>query len=326
VRFGRSVTKRNLTLFSKTLSLVAMWPVATSTNKIMKSLNMRLAEDWAPGLEGIFLGLDAEKYHKAPGVSHSMCKNAEPPARLPVYLAEKFEPTTAMIMGTLTHQRILEPGKPMPSLAIKPEKMTFASSDGKAWREAQKGKVIVKETDFEAIIGMVDSVVKNETARRIFEQGESEVSLFCHCQRPDLLLKARLDFVPAGDCLVDIKTTKDGGGSADEFAKTVYDMRYFSQAAHYLDTWNDLCGETHYKRWFIFIVVEKVAPYLVSLFKFSVNDNAIELGRRLNRKNQHEIALAQASGIWPGYPDKLQTIYLPGWAENKLGEQLDYVG
>src|SRR5580698_5346016 len=71
--------------------------------------------------EGLFAGLPAEQYHKAPGLSHSMLKSMNPPARLPVYLTEKREPTVDMIMGTLVHQAILEPNAPWPQIAVKPE-------------------------------------------------------------------------------------------------------------------------------------------------------------------------------------------------------------
>src|ERR1043165_8519081 len=61
----------------------------------------QLMHSFTPNTEGIFEDLPAHVYHAAPGVSNSMLKNMEPPARLPVYLAEKREPTAAQIIGTL---------------------------------------------------------------------------------------------------------------------------------------------------------------------------------------------------------------------------------
>ena len=40
---------------------------------------------------GVYFDLPAEDYHAADGVSQSMLQHMDPPARLPVYLAEKRE-------------------------------------------------------------------------------------------------------------------------------------------------------------------------------------------------------------------------------------------
>ena len=62
-----------------------------------------------PNTEGVWLNLPSETYHAAPGLSHSMTKHLNPPGLLPVYLSEKHEPTAAMMMGTLVHQRPKRP-------------------------------------------------------------------------------------------------------------------------------------------------------------------------------------------------------------------------
>ena len=282
---------------------------------------------WEEGVEGLYLGLPAEKYHAAAGVNHSMLKNAEPVARLPVYLKEKREPTTAMIMGTLVHQSILEPEKPFPQIVVKPEGMQFRSAADKAWRDEhlKAGRIILNEKgkdSIEQLNGMVSSIKAHPFCNRIFQHGESEVSGFTR-QTHGLLRKIRIDWLPHGNALVDIKTV---AGEADEstVSKVLYDMRYYTQAAWYLDCWNDLMPEEPRKS-FIFIFVEKTAPYLVALYYLSedkpeLDDGTLQLGRIRNAQNLAAIAGARKTGIYHGYCESPQRISIPEYARLKEQE------
>ena len=90
-----------------------------------------------------------------------------------------------------------------------------------------------------------------------------------------LLCKARLDWVPDGPAMVDIKTTLDA--RKDAFSKALHQRRYFVQAAYYLDLWNALMPD-HQKTNFVFVTVEKFAPYAVSIL--DVAPKALAAGRR----------------------------------------------
>ena len=70
---------------------------------------------------GIHHDLPADEYHAANGVSNSQLKHLNPPARFPVAMATKTEPTPFMRMGTLVHAAILEPDKPFPAITVQPE-------------------------------------------------------------------------------------------------------------------------------------------------------------------------------------------------------------
>jgi hypothetical protein len=267
---------------------------------------------FVPDTEGVWLDLPAETYHAAPGLSHSMMKHMSPPARLPVYLKEKREPSPEMILGTLVHQRILEPNKDLPQLAIKPEGMTFASNEGKTWKrtaEANK-KLIIKAEDYETLAGCIESILNHSLCHKIFQEGQSEVSLFKNFSLGGTVLrKCRLDFAPVGNSLVDIKTIRDGGANSEEFAKALYDSRYYTQASHYLDVWNDSMEEK--KEHFVFIVVEKKPPYLVALY--AVTPKTIGLGRQRNTNDMTSYIACVANNKWPGFAEKPQRIDLPKW-------------
>ena len=197
---------------------------------------------WEENTEGAFQ-IPAAKYFAAPGVSNSMLKHLRPtPAHLVAYLSEPRDPSPEMILGTLTHQLILTPEQPLPNLAVKPRDMKFTTTEGKAWRTQAEagGKTIITSTDYDALYGMTKSVSRHPFAAEALGEGSlAEVSLFSRSGGLSRTMrKARLDIVPAGNCLGDVKTTTDA--SPSHFAKQMIEFGYACQAAHYLDLWNDL--------------------------------------------------------------------------------------
>lgn len=266
--------------------------------------------------EGIYNGLSADDYHAADGVSHSMLKHMHPtPAHLQAYMAEKHEPTPEMILGTLVHQTILEPDRPLPALAVKPADMKFSTREGKAWQdnELRTGKLIITQAEFEALKGISASIATHPACRTLFAAGKSEVSLFRGYEfgGGKVLRKARIDFVPEGDALADIKTCQDA--SPEAFAKTVWDMRYFTQAAYYLDVWNS--SQEVKKERFVFVAVEKDPPWLVAVYE--LDKEAIKVGRGENLNDLVTYMDCAESGKWPGYSDRVEKLSLPGWALKK---------
>jgi hypothetical protein len=55
------------------------------------------------------------------------------------------DPTPAMQIGTALHLAVLEPERFAVEVVAKPEGMSFASKEGKAWREAHEGLLVVSE-------------------------------------------------------------------------------------------------------------------------------------------------------------------------------------
>jgi hypothetical protein len=115
-------------------------------------------------------------------------------------------------------------------------------------------------------------------------------------------------------------------GEADEntVSKLLYDQRYYTQAAWYLDCWNDLMPEEP-RHSFIFVFVEKSPPYLVALYFLADDggehdDGTIQLGRRRNAQNLVAISEAQKTGIWPGFCETPQRITIPKYARLKAQE------
>jgi exodeoxyribonuclease VIII len=114
-----------------------------------------------------------------------------------------------------------------------------------------------------------------------------------------------------GSLIVDLKTTQDA--SPDGFAKTMAGLKYYVQAAHYLD------GYMHTTDFeakdFIFIAVETEAPYAIGVYNLDMV--ALEAGR-------HKMALAaeaykatKSATAWKGYSPLIQTLSVPGWVNHE---------
>lgn len=269
--------------------------------------------NWEPNVEGAFLALPAATYHKAPGVSHSMLRHFRPtPAHLQAYLQEPHEPSAAMILGTLVHQMVLEPERPLPQIALKTDEINLRTKEGKAWKAEQEaaGRLILGTDAHDSLIGMVRSVSRHPRARELLSDGTSEVSLFGNITLGDTLLrKARLDFIPEANVLADIKTLDDASPSA--FAKKLYEDGYATQAAYYLDLWNDLNPDTP-REGFVFLAVERRKPYLTATYL--VHPDAIAWGRKQNHDTLARYLGCVRENQWPGYPEQFVPLNLPDWA------------
>ena len=181
---------------------------------------------WEPFQPGVFHGLDAKVYRDAPGCNQSALKFAGPTDAHMVasVTAKSHESTAAQVIGTLVHHAILEPNKELPLIAVRPDGFDGRSSEGKAWmnRQRDEGRTILDRDEWVMIQGCIASIRSNEAARLMFVDGQSEVSLFGDLfdtnGRP-AFCKARLDFLPYGNFLPDIKTTSDA--SEKEFSSSI---------------------------------------------------------------------------------------------------------
>jgi exodeoxyribonuclease VIII len=255
---------------------------------------------------GIYYDLPAEEYHAQPGASYSRLKQlARSPAHLKAYMDAPNEITTARTIGTVVHQLVLEPDRPH-WWAVKPEGMSFATKEGKAWRAQQQATVFLSEDDWTRCRRMADNILNHPEAAPLLV-GQSEVSVFGTCEQFDLPVKCRIDKVEELALLVDIKTYDDAREHA--FRQQVMSMKYYLQAAWYLDLWNAFSPDK--KTGFVNIVVEDKAPHNVMVWPMA--KRAIEKGREEYNRLLPIYAQCLRSGEWPGYDNTLKELDLPAY-------------
>lgn len=205
-------------------------------------------------------------------------------------------------IGTAAHSLILEDDES--GVVV----IDVAEKRGKAWTEPAEaakadGKIPLKSSEWAMVKAMRDSVYAHPAAREAFAEYKPEQSVFW--EEGDLALKCRPDLWAPGK-LWDLKTTINA--DPREFGKTAYNYGYHQSAAHYIDGVKELTGE---ELPFGFILVEKTAPYLVSVVE--LDWEAIDLGRALNDRAKRIYRECSDSGNWPGYAPA-EPISLPNFA------------
>jgi hypothetical protein len=267
---------------------------------------MSVSRTFTPQTEGWFAGLDEDVYRKAHGINiSSLKKMARSPAHYQAALEEIKEPTDSQIFGTLTHLAILEPDRLAGSYVVKPEDINLRTKDGQAWKAAQT--VPILDADKAAGLESIAQRIKNHpTASAILAGGQKELSVFKYDEHTGLMLKGRLDCLTEDAhgrrTIVDVKTTDDA--SLDEFSRSIAKWRYDAQAAFYSDLVE--------AEFFVFIAVEKSAPYEIGVY--ALDNESIANGRASYRKWLDQLALCIEDNSWPGYPTDIQMINMPKWA------------
>ena len=118
-------------------------------------------------------------------------------------------------------------------------------------------------------------------------------------------IKARVDWLTKGDSIVDLKTT-NSAEPRDFYWQKIIKMRYFVQAAFYLDICN-LVGLP--MRFFTILAIEKTPPYLISCHQLT--DELIQRGREEYIRLLGKFVECKRENVWPGYPPILHPAPLP---------------
>ena len=249
--------------------------------------------------------LSNEEYHADPAVSAShlhqvarsgyhywarcVSANRQPP-----------KPAAAMTTGSLVHCATLEPNELLRRYGIAPDRRTKVGKEAAAQMLAE-GIEPVSESDLGQAQRMASAVRFHPYAAELLSAGKPETSIWWDDAETGLRCKCRPDWINGPVC-IDLKTTTDA--SPRGFAKSVASFRYHVQAAHYLAC--DL-----FER-FIFIAVEKEAPFAVACYELDAD--ALAEGQRLRDRDLQRIANCRAMAAWPGYGDELQILSLPAWS------------
>jgi len=213
--------------------------------------------------------------------------------------------TTAKNFGTAAHCVNVEHNSDM--LAIIPEcdRRTKAGKElFAAFQESASGKTIVTQEEYDTIMAMRQSILCHRWARTMLEKGLPEQSHFWNDAETGLPCKCRFDRIYE-TLIVDYKTTQDA--SPHGFQKAAMTFGYHLQAAHYTDS---IPGAQ-----FVFICQEKEAPYAVACYQ--ADGEFLAYGRSERARLMKQIAECRESGIWPGYLDGIQMLYLPAWVKGR---------
>lgn len=199
----------------------------------------------------------------------------------------------ALLLGQITHHIALTPDV-KPFWAVKPEGMSFATKDGKAWRDQHAGEAIIAEADYNsaAAIGEAFRQAWRRFHKASFAAFESdpkcrEVSVFAGHR------KCRCDVLLDG-VIVDLKTCADS--SIEGFGRACVDYHYLHKAAWYLDTCKDAGANA---TTFLWVAVEKAQPYEANVYWINDNDPRLDIARADLRRWESALTQCMTDDVWP---------------------------
>jgi exodeoxyribonuclease VIII len=213
--------------------------------------------------------------------------------------------TPALLLGSAVHCAVLEPQEFGKRYAIAPN-LDRRTKDGK-----QRYEEFIASVEGLEIISPEDAIICEriaEAARRHPQAGLllSKITqveqVFTHDDK-----KCKPDALTSLNICLDLKTTEDASPYA--FGRSAMKYRYDVQAAFYIDILeaNNIPCEG-----FVFIAVEKTAPFAVACYV--IEDADIQAGRQ--KYQEDYIVWKQCTQLneWPGY-NGLAKLQLPNYGK-----------
>lgn len=227
-------------------------------------------------------------------------------------------PKKAYDVGHAAHSKVLGIGQPIK--VIDGNRNANAVKAEIAEAEAA-GFLVLKSDENGQVEAMAEAVLAHNTARRLFEaEAVREQSMFWQDPATGVYLRCRPDsrvqLRSGRRVLVDLKTTVNA--DPDDFGKTADNHGYVQQHPFYL-AGAQTHGLVDEESSFLFVLVEKEPPYLVSVCE--LDDEAVLIGRQRNRRAIDLFAQCSEDNHWPGYPPSVVSVSLPYWTVRNHNEE-----
>lgn len=215
-------------------------------------------------------------------------------AKSPAHFKTPQIETDAMRIGRITHEFILEG---VQNVVTSPFD-SFRTKEAREWRDSQT-KPIITTSELETIYAMREAVLRHPEAARLLSDGQAEQTFFFDEPTTGAPCRCRTDWMTSDGVVVDLKTTTDA--SPKGFAKAVWKFRYHVQDAFYTDgiEASTGCRPTD----FVFIAVEKTAPFGVGVYRLS--EGLREEGRELYLEDVKTWQECMSRNEWPAYSDEI---------------------
>ena len=223
----------------------------------------------------------------------------------------------ALCLGDLVHTLVLEPHKFDDEFIVQP-KLDRRTNAGKfmfnQFQATVAGRVPVTYEQVELANVMKVAVLGDKFASELLSYDSLiENSIYFTHKLTGIQCKVRPDVWLPG-IVLDLKTSNDASFKA--FQNSAVKFGYFLQAGMIHQAFESL-GKNLEK--FIFIVVEKDAPYAVATYV--LDDEAIDFGVCQFNSLMKSYARCLQNELWPSYGFKVLSV--PKWADNDTESILD---
>lgn len=250
-------------------------------------------------------GLSAGAYHLDPAWGSSSLKALRkgPPARV-MWERENSRTSDAMALGTALHCMALTPAIFAQDYAVKPDGMSFATKEGKAWREANTKPFILTHGEANTLATIHAAIYAKPLVALALENCETrEVSMFW--EQDGEAVKGRPDWI-GGGYIYDLKLSRYGG---PQLAFRAFIEGWMHQAAHYR-AGAKACGLGDFGC--RLVVVAPKDPHYV--WTIEIKPDALDLIAIENAQTIFALGQHRRANDWPGTPDEWVKVEPPASA------------
>lgn len=265
---------------------------------------------------GVYDGIPEADYHgDKDSLSVSGAKKLLPPscpARFKWELENGQQHKAVFDFGSAAHKAVLGVGADVAIIRHDSYRTTAARAERDD--AYARGAIPVLEEEAKRVDGMVQALKAHPTAAALLDPAKGKPEQSAYRIDPDTgtRLRCRFDWLPDSDggrlVIPDYKTAASAEPGA--FSRSAATFGYHMQAAWYADMAEHLGLAEDAS--FVFIVQEKVAPYLVSVVE--LDSEAVDTGRRRYREAIDLYAECKRNDVWPSYTAGVELISLPAWA------------
>lgn len=268
-----------------------------------------------------WLELTDSQYDAIPALRCTELKHfCRSPAHYQAYLQEPKETTSALRWGQIVHCCLLQPNDFARRVVIEPkcDKRTKEGKELYAQFSASLApdSLTISHEESLQLSNIRDAYMKyfRETLsqRYDFSNPAFEIPGFARLQ--DVFCKVKPDIScqrNGGKVILDIKTTEDASESA--FVRAIFNYGYHIQAAFYSLVAEEI--DFFPVDEFVFIAIEKKAPYAIREFKLSTE--ALNYGKSIVRVNLARFKTCMALNQWEAYPATQALVNTPAWLINE---------
>lgn len=261
---------------------------------------------------GIVDGLPHNEYLSHPALSVSgmkMLLSPGCPALFRYYMDHPRPSKRAYDFGHVVHALVLGDGPQIVPI----DADDWRSKDARAQRDEAyaAGQVPILFSEYAEAEACAASVKAHPVAGLLFDAGRAEVSLFWEDEQTGVRMRGRLDWIreKLGQRVVGVDLKTAASADPETFARTAASYGYAQQQAQYED--GIVAAGLDDDPAFLFVVVEKSPPYLVSVIE--LDPESVRIGRAMNRRAALIYKRCLESNTWPGFGPGVSTVSLPVW-------------
>lgn len=259
--------------------------------------------------DGVYHDLPMPDYRAwdAWGSSDLKAFRAGPPAMVPWRRANPSEDTDATRFGTACHLRILQPELYAQNYITKPEGMTFASKEGKAWRDdpAHAGKSIVSADVLREIEAVYAAFCGKDLALDALAGAVGvESSILWTCPETGERLKGRPDFYD-NRYVYDLKVSRHAGPG---IAFRAFAEGWMHQSAYYRAGLRELGVEIEAGR---LVVIHPKPPQSLKVYCVEIKAATLDMLAFENNETVASLQKCRVAGAWAGTPDSWSKVEAP---------------